>query len=358
MRPSKTASACEPGGSAATMIRGPVARSPFSHQPVPRIAPAAAQRGWQAAFRSISARVPRHHLTEADRKRGRRGALAAERRDADARPTGSANRRSASAGSAATRRGTTVDRTASAAPASVSGSTPRTDPAIRTKIGSAPRASVIRVDREGAVLAPDLAGAMARAGFGPTLEARELQHALISAIADRRGCCSDFRAPFPPRSWATTATRTASVRYMGARTPPPGVLPAQALRRGWNTGRYTRHRRRCARRPLACPYSNSSASAVGCHDHDVDRGNARLILATTGTRATDASANTTFDRRRCNLRSASIARGPAQPDVYWFAFHWRFGRRWRPRRGKSEPRSMRHAAEYRLFGSAGYRRSR
>ena len=31
---------------------------------------------------------------------------------------------------------------------------------------------------------------MTRAGFGPTLEARELQHALISAIADRRGCCS------------------------------------------------------------------------------------------------------------------------------------------------------------------------
>jgi hypothetical protein len=31
---------------------------------------------------------------------------------------------------------------------------------------------------------------MARAGFGPTLEARELQHALISAIADRRGRCS------------------------------------------------------------------------------------------------------------------------------------------------------------------------
>ena len=212
VRPSKTASACEPGGSAATMIRGPVARSPFSHQPVPRIAPAAAQRGWRAAFRSISARVPRHHLTEADRKRGRRGALAAERRDADARPTGSANRRSASAGSAATRRGTTVDRTASAAPASVSGSTPRTDPAIRTKIGCSPRASDMRGDREGAVLAPDLAGAVARAGFGPTLEARELQHALTSAIADRRGCCSDFRAPFPPRSWATTATRTASVR--------------------------------------------------------------------------------------------------------------------------------------------------
>ena len=48
----------------------------------------------------------------------------------------------------------------------------------------------MRGDREGAVLAPDLAGAMARAGFGPTLEARERQHALISAIADRRGCCS------------------------------------------------------------------------------------------------------------------------------------------------------------------------
>jgi hypothetical protein len=48
----------------------------------------------------------------------------------------------------------------------------------------------MRVDREGAVLAPDLAGAVARAGFGPTLVARELQHALISAIADRRGCCS------------------------------------------------------------------------------------------------------------------------------------------------------------------------
>jgi hypothetical protein len=31
---------------------------------------------------------------------------------------------------------------------------------------------------------------MARAGFGPTLEARELRDALISAIADRRGCCS------------------------------------------------------------------------------------------------------------------------------------------------------------------------
>jgi hypothetical protein len=31
---------------------------------------------------------------------------------------------------------------------------------------------------------------MARAGFGPKLDARELQHALLSAIADRRGCCS------------------------------------------------------------------------------------------------------------------------------------------------------------------------
>jgi hypothetical protein len=72
----------------------------------------------------------------------------------------------------------------------VSGSTRPTVPTIPTKIGSAPRASVIGVEREGAVLAPDLAVAMARAGFGPTLEGRELRDALISAIADRRGCCS------------------------------------------------------------------------------------------------------------------------------------------------------------------------
>ena len=58
--------------------------------------------------------------------------------------------------------------------------------------------------------------------------------------------------------------------------------------------------------------------------HDVDRGNAGSSWRRPGRRATDASANTTFDRRRCNLRSASIARGPAQPDVSWFAFHLAF----------------------------------
>ena len=60
---------------------------------------------------------------------------------------------------------------------------------------------------------------------------------------------------------------------------------------------------------LSQQHPNSSATAVGSHDHDVYRGNARTILATTGARATDANANTTFDRRRCNRRSASIARG-------------------------------------------------
>ena len=70
-----------------------------------------------------------------------------------------------------------------------------------------------------------------------------------------------------------------------------------------------------------CLYPNSSAMAVGCHDHDVDRGKARLIVATTRAQATDATANTTFGRRRCNLRSASIAWGPAKPEAYRYAFH-------------------------------------
>ena len=40
------------------------------------------------------------------------------------------------------------------------------------------------------ILAADLAGAIAKAGVDPTLEGRELQDALLSAIADRRGYLS------------------------------------------------------------------------------------------------------------------------------------------------------------------------
>ena len=40
------------------------------------------------------------------------------------------------------------------------------------------------------MFAPDLAGAIARAGVDPTLEDRALQDALRAAIAIRRGYCS------------------------------------------------------------------------------------------------------------------------------------------------------------------------
>ena len=40
-----------------------------------------------------------------------------------------------------------------------------------------------------AILAPDLAGAVAQAGVDPTLEGRTLQDALRAAIAIRRGYC-------------------------------------------------------------------------------------------------------------------------------------------------------------------------
>lgn len=40
------------------------------------------------------------------------------------------------------------------------------------------------------ILAPDLAGAIARAGVDPTLEGCALQDTLLSAIADRRGYLS------------------------------------------------------------------------------------------------------------------------------------------------------------------------
>jgi hypothetical protein len=38
-------------------------------------------------------------------------------------------------------------------------------------------------------LGPNLAGAVAQAGVGPTLEGRALQDALLSAIGERRGSC-------------------------------------------------------------------------------------------------------------------------------------------------------------------------
>ena len=43
---------------------------------------------------------------------------------------------------------------------------------------------------ESAILAPDLAGAVAQAGVDPTLDGRALQDALRAAIATRRGYCS------------------------------------------------------------------------------------------------------------------------------------------------------------------------
>lgn len=48
------------------------------------------------------------------------------------------------------------------------------------------RAALVRPETP---FAPDLAGAVARAGVDPTLEGRALQDALRSAIADRRGYC-------------------------------------------------------------------------------------------------------------------------------------------------------------------------
>ena len=48
----------------------------------------------------------------------------------------------------------------------------------------------VTLDRQPGALAPDLAGAIARAGVDPTLDGRALQDALRRAIAVRRGYCS------------------------------------------------------------------------------------------------------------------------------------------------------------------------
>jgi hypothetical protein len=45
-------------------------------------------------------------------------------------------------------------------------------------------------ERTAAPLAPDLAGAIAKASVDPMLEGRALQNALRRAIATRWGCCS------------------------------------------------------------------------------------------------------------------------------------------------------------------------
>ena len=50
-------------------------------------------------------------------------------------------------------------------------------------------------------LAPDLASAIAQAGLDPSVEGRDLQDALLSAIATRRGSCT---WTFDHASWVVT----------------------------------------------------------------------------------------------------------------------------------------------------------